>query len=194
MARKSIELAAATDPAWVQGIVDNFDEFLQDHANCERKASALAISLVVKYPDRKHALPGLIALAQEELEHFGQVYAVLERRGLALIKDTPDEYVNQLLTHARHGRDERFVDRMLIASLIECRGAERFKLIADALPDPDLNAFYTTLWKAEAKHGHQFVHLLLKESSESEVTPRLEELAGIEAEIMLRSPWRAALH
>ena len=37
MSRKSIDLLVATDPGWVSVIVDNFDEFLCDHANCERR-------------------------------------------------------------------------------------------------------------------------------------------------------------
>ncbi len=52
MGRKSVELKCATDPAWVQTVLDDFDTFLADHANCERKASALAMSLIVRFPDR----------------------------------------------------------------------------------------------------------------------------------------------
>ena len=63
MGRKSIDLASETDPQWVHVILENFDEFLCDHANCERKASALAMCLVVKHPDRERIVPSLIALA-----------------------------------------------------------------------------------------------------------------------------------
>jgi len=81
MTRRSIDLHSATDPAWVDYILQHFDAFLQDHANCERKASALAMSLVVKHPDRRAMIPTLITLAQEELEHFTDVYALLDARG-----------------------------------------------------------------------------------------------------------------
>jgi len=194
VSKKSIDLLVETDPDWVQVILDHFDEFLQDHANCERKASALAMSLVVKYPDRRSIIPGLIALAKEELEHFGQVYVLLEERGLPLVKDIQDPYVNQLMALMRHGRDERFIDQLLVSSLIECRGAERFRIIAEALEDPALSDFYHTLWKAEAKHGHQFVHLLLKECDPELVYSRLEELAVEEARIIQALDWRPALH
>lgn len=184
----------ATHPDWVQVILDHFDEFLQDHANCERKASALAMSLVVKYADRSGIIPGLIALAREELEHFAQVYAVLEERGLPLVKDIQDPYVNQLMALMRHGRDERFIDQLLVSSLIECRGAERFRIIAEALEEPTLRDFYHSLWKAEAKHGHQFVHLLLKECDSESVYTRLRDLAVEEARIIETLDWRPALH
>ncbi len=194
MAKKSIDLFSKTDPAWVRVILENFDEFLQDHANCERKASALAMSLVVKYPDRPGIIPALIELAQEELEHFRQVHERLSARGLPLVKDAPDPYVNALQAEMRHGRDDRFVDRMLISSLIECRGAERFRLISEALEDPSLKAFYRDLWAAEAKHGHQFVDLVLREVPGEVAYPRLMHLAKREAEIVAGLEWRPSLH
>ncbi|MDX1512830.1 MAG: tRNA-(ms[2]io[6]A)-hydroxylase [Gammaproteobacteria bacterium] len=194
MGRKSVDLLVATDPDWVQVILDNFDEFLQDHANCERKASALAMSLVVKYPDRTRIIPDLVDLAAEELTHFGQVYALMQRRGVPLVKDSQDPYVNALLGLMRHGREERFLDRMLVSSVVECRGAERFGIIAEALPDPELGAFYRELWKSERKHGHQFVDMVLRYFDADVVYPRLEALMASEAEIIAGLDWRPSLH
>ena len=194
MTRRSIDLLAATDPAWAHAALEDFDTFLQDHANCERKASAVAMSLVVKYPDRTRMVPPLIALAQEELAHFGQVYELMAARGLPIVRDAPDPYVNALLRLQRHGREAGFLDRMLISSLIECRGAERFGLVAEALRDPQLKAFYQALWASEVKHGHQFVELVLPYFEQDVVYARLYELAAREAEIMHGLAWRAALH
>ena len=194
MGRKSIDLLSATHPDWVHVILENFDEFLQDHANCERKASALAMSLVVKHPDRKLIIPQLIDLAVEELEHFGQVYALMHERGVKLAKDTQDPYVNALMALMRHGREDRFLDRMLVASVVECRGAERFGIIAQALEDPKLKDFYTTLYKAERKHGHQFVDMALKYFDSDTVYERLNALMTREAEIVRQLEWRPSLH
>lgn len=194
MAKKSVELIVATDPEWVGQIIDNFDAFLQDHANCERKASALAMSMVMKYPDRTGIVPQLIALAREELEHFEQVYRLMASRGLPLLRDEPDPYVNQLLEHCRHGREHRFLDRLLISSLVECRGAERFKLIFERLEDPELMRFYRELAGSEAKHGHQFAEMALQYFDEATVYSRLGELAERESGIIAELPWRASLH
>ncbi|MDX1432486.1 MAG: tRNA isopentenyl-2-thiomethyl-A-37 hydroxylase MiaE, partial [Gammaproteobacteria bacterium] len=112
MTRRSRDLLVATHPDWVHAVLADFDAFVQDHANCERKASALAMSLVVKHPDRTAIIPTLIALAQEELEHFRQVHDLMSQRGLPLVSDVPDPYVNQLLACMRHGREQRFLDRM----------------------------------------------------------------------------------
>ena len=194
MVRKSIDLLVATPEEWTEAVFSDFDAFLLDHANCERKASALAMSLVVKYPDRKHIVGGLIDLAQEELQHFREVFALIETRGLTLARDEPDPYVNDLLANARHGRDERFIDRMLISSVVECRGAERFGILANALESGELQDFYDRLWKAETKHGHLFVHLLLQDYPEEIIYPRLEELMRCEAQIIRKLELRPALH
>jgi len=99
-----------------------------------------------------------------------------------------------LIDSCRHGRDERLMDRMLIASIVECRGAERFKLIADALKDTELKTFYKKLWTSEAKHGNLFVDLALKYWNEDVIYNRLNELNEIEGKICKELPIRAALH
>lgn len=194
MARKSIDLLSATPDAWTEAALQNFDLFLADHANCERKASALAMSLVVRYPDRTEIIPQLIDLAKEELEHFQAVYQLMQQRGVALMKDMPDHYANELLKHARHGRLERFIDRMLIASVIEGRSAERLGLIAEAHPEPEIREFYQQLYKSEIKHAHVFVHMLLKYVDEETVYKRLNEINALEADIAQRIEHRGTVH
>ena len=139
-------------------------------------------------------IPQLIELAQEELEHFAETYAFMAKRGLLLQKDEPDPYVKQLLAVARHGRDERFIDRMLISSVIERRGAERFRLVAENVADPELAAFYEKLWKSEVKHAHVFTLLLKQEYDEELIDVRHQELLQIEADINDCLELRAALH
>lgn len=194
MSKIVVELQAATDPDWVQVILKNFAEFMQDHANCERKASALALSLVMKYPDRKALIPHLIRLAQEELEHFQEVYTLMAGRDIPIGKEIKDPYVNQLLSHCRPAPEERFLDRMLIASIIEARGAERFGIIAEALEEPELKAFYKRLWAAEMKHGHLFANLMLHYFTEAEIYARLQPLLQAEAAILQSLEWRPSLH
>ena len=194
MGRKSIDLKSATDPAWVQIILDDFDTFLADHANCERKASALAMSMIVRFQDRTRIIPALIAIAREELEHFEQVYDLMRERNVPLLKDSPDPYVNALLKLMRHGYDDRFVDQLLVSSVVESRGAERFRIIAAALEDEKLKSFYHELYKAELKHGHQFVAMALEYCEPEPVYSRLDELMDLEAQIIAQLKWRPSLH
>ena len=194
MARLRATLASETDPEWVNVIIENFDAFLVDHASCERKAMAYAMSCVVKYPDRKEIIPDLLEVAQEELEHFRDVFVLIEKRGLSLEADSPDPYVNQLISLCRHGRDERLLDRLLVASVIETRGAERFRLISEALADKELKDFYRDLWACEARHGDVFMKMALNYFSADEINQRMTELVDAEAKIIAGLEWRPSLH
>ncbi len=190
-----IDLTVESKKEWVEAVIDDFDTFLQDHADCERKASAMALSLVAKYPNRTEIIPELIETSVEELEHFRDVYAIMESRGIQLSHEIPqDMYIKQLLQICRDGRNERFMDRLLLASLVETRGAERFRLVYEALEEGELKQFYHRLWASEARHGEVFVKMALNYFDEDEVYNRLEEMKQREGVILDELPIRAALH
>jgi tRNA-(ms[2]io[6]A)-hydroxylase len=175
--------------------MNDFSYFLQDHADCERKASSMALSFVAKCPDKIEIIPELIETALEELEHFQQVYKIMQKRGIRLRSEMPkDQYILQLIEKCRSGKNDRLLDRMLVASIVECRGAERFKLIADELIDLDLKDFYKTLWISEAKHGNIFVKFALNYWNKTEVYKRLDELNNLEADICSKMEWTPRLH
>lgn len=191
----SLDLAYKTPPAWANEVLKDFDAFLQDHADCERKASSMAMNFVAKCPDRTEIIPELIETALEELEHFKLVYDLMEKRGIRLKDRMPkDVYIEELMKLCRNGRDDRLLDRMLLASIIECRGAERFRLIEEALEDSELKKFYKMLWTSEAKHGNIYVEMALKYWPRETVYQRLNELNNAEGKICENLEWRAALH
>lgn len=191
----SIDLVCNSPKEWIDAVMSDFDSFLQDHADCERKASAMAMSFVAKFPDRVDIIPELIETAIEELEHFESVYKIMQERGIQLTHEIKqDMYVKQLINLCRSGKEDRFMDRLLLASIIECRGAERFRKVYEALPDGKLKIFYHDLWASEAKHGHLFVKLTLNYFDEKEVYNRLNKLNEQEAKVLLSLPIKAALH
>ena len=192
----SIELTAATRPEWSKAVLSNFPAFLQDHADCERKASAMAMSFVAKYPDRVEIIPELIETGIEELEHFQQVYGVMQKKGIRLAKEmTEDRYIKGLLDLCSTDPLNRFRDRLLLASIIECRGAERFRLVSQAIAnDPELAEFYQRLWSSEAKHGNIFVKMALNYFEEEKVYARLNELNVAEGQLIQTLELRPALH
>lgn len=191
----SLELSYQTPAEWAEQVLENFDAFLQDHADCERKASAMAMNMVAKAPDKTKIIPGLIDTALEELEHFKMVYEVMESRGISLPKEMEkDSYMQDLLSLCRSGAQERYLDRLLLGSIVECRGAERFRLVADALEPGELKDFYKMLWTSEAKHGNIYVKFALEYYEKEEVFNRLEELNTAEGEICSKLKWRPALH
>jgi len=191
----NLDVKSESSAEWLAAVMGDFDAFLQDHADCERKASAMAMSFVAKYPDRTAILPELIDTAIEELEHFKQVHELMSDRGIRMPdKMQEDPYVKRLLKFCHSGRTERFMDRLLIASVLETRGAERFKKIADALDDPELKRFYKMLWTSEAKHGHIFVKMALEYFDEKKVYDRLQYWIDHEDEVISGLEIRPALH
>ncbi len=191
-----IELLCPSSDAWLNTVLNDFSAFLQDHADCERKASAMAMSFVAKYPERTEIIPELIETGIEELGHFQQVYTFMEQKGIPLAKEmAPDPYIRELMALSHGGTPEtRFRDRLLLASIIESRGCERFKRVSEAQEDEDIRRFYKLLWASEAKHTHIFVHMALRYFDKAAVDRRIKELITAEAEILEELPLRAALH
>ncbi len=191
----NLDLRIDSSAEWIDAVMSDFNSFLQDHADCERKASAMAMSFVAKYPDRNEIIPELIETGIEELEHFEQVYKLMRARGVSLRHSIgEDKYVSQLIKQCHSGRIERFLDRLLIASALETRGAERFKIVAETLEDPALKKFYKELWVSEAKHGHIFVKMALNYFEQDQVYERLDWWMDREAESISSLPIKPALH
>lgn len=191
----TLDLQCASKPEWLAAVLADFNTFLQDHANCERKASAMAMSFVAKCPDRLEIIPELIDTAVEELEHFRDVYALMERRGVRLPdKMGADPYVEALVKLCRSNREDRLLDRLLLASVVETRGAERFRMVAESIEDQELADFYKALWISEAKHGHIFVKMALLYFDKDDVYERLAYFVEQEAKVLNGLEIRAALH
>ena len=183
-----------TEDAWVEAVLADFDAFLLDHAACERKASAMAMTFVVRYPDRQAILDPMIRLAKEELGHFHQVFGICQERGLRFTRDSKDPYVNALLREVRQGRDIEFLDRLVMAGVVEARGHERFGRLAEALPAGDLKDFYVAITESEALHSGLFVSLAKNYFDEGVVEERVAFFLEKEAEIIAAIPPRPALH
>ena len=189
-----MRLRVATSPLWTEAVLRDFDAFLRDHANCERKASGSAMNMVSHYPDRRELVTEMIDLAREELEHFHGVYQQMASRGLELGPDLKDPYVRRLSQEYRKGSDAYFLDRLLVAGILEARGCERFGLVAEALPPGSLKDFYLDITLSEARHQGLFVRLALLYFDRPAVETRLDELLDAEARIVADLAPRAALH
>lgn len=195
MNTRELSLKIGSSAEWVNCVLNDFDRFLADHADAERKASSMAMSFVAKYPDRTEIIPELIHTAIEELEHFRLVYKIMEQRGIQLNHSIgEDQYVKSLLKHCHSDREKRFRDRLIIASIVENRGFERFKQVSDHINDDELARFYRMIYLSEAKHGNIFVEMALNYFDENEVFERWEELSEIESDIISSLPLRPALH
>jgi len=189
-----LRLRTETPCEWTSVVLDDFDAFLVDHAACERKASANALKLVSHYSDRTTLVRELIPFAQEELEHYAQVMAIILDRGLATRPDEKDPYVRNLMNLIQRGPERYFLDRLLVLGVIEARGCERFGLLAEALDPGSLKEFYKSITRSEARHHGLFVRLAKEYFPASMVQTRLDELLDAEAELVVSLPHRAAVH
>ncbi len=176
-------LLSATPRAWVTQAIERFDEVLIDHAHCEKKAAAQALSLLSAFPQEPGLARAMARLAREEAGHLAQVLALMEGRGLELGRDTGDPYARALQAQVR---------QPLVSALIEARSEERLRLLSENLPERELRDFYARLAKAESGHGALFLRLARRSSPECE--ERLRELSREEARLVAALPQRAAIH
>ncbi|QWX84715.1 tRNA-(ms[2]io[6]A)-hydroxylase [Cellulophaga sp. HaHaR_3_176] len=179
-------LKLPTDPRWVNIVEKNIDEILTDHAYCEQKAAATAISLIVSFPEYTELVQEMIALVREEMGHFKMVHDRILERGQTLGRDRKDEYVNALLKFFPKGgsRTTQLVHRLLYAGLIEARSCERFRLLSEELEDKELAEFYHKLMVSEAGHYSMFLKFARQYGDRNDVNQKWEDLLVFEAEIM----------
>lgn len=192
-----LSLLTPTDPLWPEVAAAQLPALLADHAHCEIKAAQSALSLMARHGGEMPALiQPLTELAQEETEHFAQVHQQLAAFG-PLPVPSSDSYVTQLTTAARANRHDghpALLDKLLVASLIEARSCERFRLLSEYLPDRALAAFYRELMASEARHFTLFGTLAARCFGASTSRARFSVLAAREAEIVGRLPLGPQVH
>lgn len=188
------KLRFTTPHAWTKTVLANFSCFLNDHAQAEKKASGMAMSMLSHYPDKPELVRAMVDLSIEELAHFREVIKLMQARGLQLGRDEKDPYVNNIRQHLGKGKENYMLDRLLSAALIEARGCERFGLIAQHHTDAGLQTFYQSIAESEAKHHLLFIDLAALYFKQETIEIRLDELLDIEASIVEALPLRAKLH
>ena len=184
------------DTAWLDVVLADTDRLLCDHAHCERKAVATAMSLIARHPDLDELVAQMSALAAEELEHFREVHAGLVARGIVFAPDQGDPYAQALMAQL-HGRgpSERLVDRLILCGLIEDRSCQRLLLLGRHHPDESLREMFLRFARAEANHGPLFLRLARRYCPEAyDVEGRIEELTAIERQLVDDGPIRCAMH
>lgn len=189
-------LKLPTDPRWVDIASKNIDDILTDHAFCEQKAASTAISLIVNFPEYPELVSEMVALAREEMGHFKMVHDRILERGQTLGRHRKDDYVIALMKCFPKGgsREEQLVHRLLYAALIEARSCERFRLLSEALEDPELSEFYHRLMVSEAGHYTLFLKFARKYGNREEVDRKWQELLDYEAEIIKSLGNSEAIH
>lgn len=187
-----------TDPSWVRTAEADVDALLSDHAHCELKAAQSALSLLGRFSgEAPELIAPLVALAREETAHFDLVVQRICERGGAVGLPSNDDYVRALRAAASRDHHDGFpvlLDRLLVASLIEGRSCERFRLLSEGLASAELRTFYRDLMASEARHFTLFTELAKGRFGLDDVRSRFTTLAQREAEVASRLPLGPQVH
>ena len=197
-------LRCDTPPAWIAAAArpENLHVLLVHHANCERKAAESALATIKRYGAGIPAAQGrgrqgqasagrqssglinqMSRLAREELRHFEQVLAIMQRRELSFSRLSAARYAAELRAQVRNEEPGRLVDTLLIGAIIEARSCERFAALAPVL-DGALAAFYRSLLKSESRHFHDYLVLAEAVAGQAAVEQRLEPLLARESALI----------
>lgn len=185
-------LHCPTPNAWIDQALQHPEELLIDHANCEKKAASTALNLMFRYIDKPDLLQKMSRLAREELRHFEQVTALMQKRGVAYRGLSASHYAQRLRQHVRTVEPGRLVDTLIVGAFIEARSCERFAKLAPHL-DSELGAFYRSLLKSEARHYQDYLKLA-QDYAAGPIDDRIAFFGEVEAAAMVEDDQEFRFH
>ena len=171
-------LPCRTPEAWLDEALRQQDILLVDHANCEKKAAATAMSLLYKFSEHTELLRKMSRLAREELLHFEQVVNLLAERGIRYIHLGASRYAGGLRDQLRKDAKGQMIDTLIVGAFVEARSCERFARLVPLL-DPDLAKFYRSLLRSEARHFEDYLALAAL-YSEEDIAPHVQRIREVE--------------
>lgn len=142
------------------------------------------MKLLFSYPYHRFLQEPIAELAREELDHFRQILAVLDRRGIEYETLRPSPYGMALHALVRREEPNRLLDLLTISALIEARSCERFQILAEGVSDLELRSLYQSLLASEARHHGIYFDLASELVGRVIAENRMKELAEREAEII----------
>lgn len=151
-------LGMPTPGSWVEAALDALPDLVVDHANCEKKAAATAMSLMNRYPDHECIVRRMSPLAREELRHFEQVTRLMKKAGMQWRHVGASRYAAGLRERVADREPERLVDLLIVGAFIEARSCERFALLAPRVGAP-FGDFYRGLLASESRHFGDYLQL-----------------------------------
>ena len=191
-----LHLQSESTSRWLRQVDGNLDEVLIDHAHCERKAASTAMNLINAYTEHRGLCREMTRIVDEELEHFEMVLQLLDRRGIRFRRLASGPYGRELNRLIATAEPQRAVDRLLVASLIEARSCERFRLLSRHMRDRDkeLADFYAGLFESEARHHTTYVQLAESFADRETVRVRLDQLSAKESAIITNGSELPRMH
>lgn len=165
-------LTIPTPQSWLDVAINHIDILLIDHANCEKKAANMGMTLMYKYTNKAGLLKKMSQLAREEILHFEQVVTIMQQRGIEYRHLSSSPYANHMHQHISKGDGLQLIDTLIVGAIIEARSCERFAKLVPCV-DAELAKFYYSLLRSEGRHYQDYL-ALAQTHSNSPITPRIE--------------------
>ena len=134
----------------------------------------------------------MVLLIKEELHHFQQVWEIMQSRGVTYDNLTASRYARSMMKHVRTHEPAKLSDTLICGAYIEARSCERFAKLAPHLDD-ELEKFYVSLLRSEARHFQDYLTLAEK-VSQQEITDRVIFFAEKEAGLVLSEDTEFRFH
>lgn len=185
-------LGSETPDGWARAAATDLPLLLNDHANCEKKAAATALSLMFRYAADDVLSARMSRLAREELRHYEQVARIMRQRGIAHRALPASRYARTLMEAVRGSEPGRRSDTLIVGALIEARSCERFARLIPYLDD-ELGRFYGGLLASEARHFEHYL-ALARASGDPDIDARLTLLRKLEAGLAVEPDTELRFH
>jgi len=126
----------------------------------------------------------MVLLIKEELHHFYQVLEIMVSRDIPFDGITAGRYAKGMMKHVTTYEPNALIDKLIIGAYIEARSCERFAKLAPHLDD-DLNKFYVSLLRSEARHYQDYLALAQQVAGENiDINERITHFGKVEAELI----------
>jgi tRNA-(ms[2]io[6]A)-hydroxylase len=177
-------LKTPTPDAWVSYALGDLTTLLVDHANCEYKAAATGMSLIIKYKHLPRLQRLMARLVREEMLHYEQVLVFMDRMGIEFRSLSASRYARILRESVRTNENDRLVDLLIVGAIVEARSCERFAALWPHLPTP-LGRYYKSLLRSEGRHYQDYLTLAQENSDQESVDARLEHFLRIDEQLIV---------
>lgn len=138
-----------------------------------------------KSPYSQDLIDKMVLLIKEELHHFYQVLEIMVDRDIPFDGITAGRYAKGMMKHVTTYEPNALIDKLIIGAYIEARSCERFAKLAPHLDD-DLNKFYVSLLRSEARHYQDYLALAQQVAGEKiDISERVAHFGNVEAELIM---------
>ncbi len=124
----------------------------------------------------------MVLLIKEELHHFYQVLEIMVKRDIPFDRITAGRYAQGMMKHVTTHEPETLIDKLICGAYIEARSCERFAKLAPHLDD-DLNKFYISLLRSEARHYQDYL-TLAGQVAGKDISARVAYFATVEEQLI----------